>query len=62
MCVLFVSLVRVPSMKVSAAVLGSLFLYDIFWVYLSHHFFGENVMYRHLNLPSCPGRCPVRLG
>jgi hypothetical protein len=46
MCVLFVSLVRVPSMKVSAAVLGSLFLYDIFWVYLSHHFFGENVMYR----------------
>lgn len=44
MCVLFVSLVRVPSMKVSAAVLGSLFLYDIFWVFLSHHFFGENVM------------------
>jgi hypothetical protein len=58
MCVLFVSLVRVPSMKVSAAVLGSLFLYDIFWVFLSHHFFGENVMYRHLNFyTSCPGRC-----
>lgn len=45
MCVLFISLVHVPNLKVSVAVLGSLFIYDIFWVFYSHLFFGENVMY-----------------
>jgi len=44
MCVMFVSLVRVPNLKVSAAVLGALFFYDIFWVFYSQQFFGENVM------------------
>jgi len=45
---MFLSLVRVPSMKVSTAVLGSLFLYDVFWVFYSQNFFGENVMFAPL--------------
>ena len=39
-----VSLIRLPSLKVAAIVLVSLFFYDIFWVFLSPYFFESNVM------------------
>ena len=42
--VLFVAMGRLPSLKVAAILLGGLLLYDIFWVFLSASFFGENVM------------------
>ncbi|CAI5464115.1 unnamed protein product [Closterium sp. Yama58-4] len=42
--VAFVSLVRLPNVKVCALLLACLFLYDIFWVFFSHRFFGANVM------------------
>ncbi len=32
LCVLFISFVRVPNLKVTAAVFTALFFYDIFWV------------------------------
>ncbi|CAI5507554.1 unnamed protein product [Closterium sp. Naga37s-1] len=43
-CVAFVSHVRLPNVKVCALLLACLFLYDIFWVFFSHRFFGANVM------------------
>jgi Signal peptide peptidase len=35
---------RVPNVKVCTLLLGALFLYDIFWVFISEHIFGSNVM------------------
>lgn len=39
-----VAFLRVPSLRIAAAVLGLLFVYDIFWVFYSERFFDENVM------------------
>jgi len=36
--------IRVPGLKVALMVMGSLFIYDIFWVFYSSKLFGENVM------------------
>ncbi|CAA0834395.1 Signal peptide peptidase-like 1 [Striga hermonthica] len=44
LCVAFVSHVRLPNIKICAMLLFCLFLYDIFWVFYSERFFGENVM------------------
>jgi len=35
---------RLPSLKIAAISLMALFVYDIFWVFFSQRFFGENVM------------------
>ncbi|GAB2222011.1 hypothetical protein Droror1_Dr00013208 [Drosera rotundifolia] len=43
-CVAFVSHVRLPNIKICAMLLACLFMYDIFWVFYSERFFGENVM------------------
>ena len=45
LCVTYVSLLRLPSMKVAAVLLIGLFFYDIFWVFYSQELFGKNVMY-----------------
>jgi len=44
LCVTFSSYVRLPNLKVCTVLLLCLFTYDIFWVFLSEHFFGQNVM------------------
>jgi signal peptide peptidase-like protein 2B len=36
---------RLPNLMVASVVLWLFFFYDIFWVFLSPHFFGKNVMY-----------------
>lgn len=43
-CIAFVSHVRLPNIKICAMLLVCLFVYDIFWVFFSERFFGENVM------------------
>jgi len=44
LCVLSVSVLRVPNFKTVTVLFWGLFLYDIFWVFGSSYFFGENVM------------------
>ncbi|KAK2983521.1 hypothetical protein RJ640_023055 [Escallonia rubra] len=44
LCIAFVSHVRLPNIKICAMLLCCLFVYDIFWVFYSERFFGENVM------------------
>mmetsp|Transcript_71327 Transcript_71327/g.161318 ORF Transcript_71327/g.161318 Transcript_71327/m.161318 type:complete len:411 (+) Transcript_71327:109-1341(+) len=44
MSVSVIALVRLPSLKVAAIVLCSLFVYDIFWVFFSARIFEDNVM------------------
>ena len=44
LCVSFIALVRLPNLKVSALLLLGLVIYDVFWVYFSHHIFTTNVM------------------
>jgi signal peptide peptidase-like 3 len=43
-CVMFIAIVRLPSLKVSTLLLVGLVIYDVFWVYFSHLFFSSNVM------------------
>ena len=40
----FVSFVRLPNLRVAAALCLFLCAYDVFWVFLSERFFGQNVM------------------
>ncbi|GAB4858275.1 Signal peptide peptidase-like 1 [Ancistrocladus abbreviatus] len=44
LCITFVSHVRLPNIKICTVLLFCLFIYDIFWVFYSERFFGENVM------------------
>lgn len=44
LCITFASLCKVQSLKVSSTLFGGLFLYDIFFVFISQRFFGKNVM------------------
>lgn len=44
LCILFGSLCRVPSLKVTSMLFAGLFVYDIFFVFFSERFFGRNVM------------------
>ncbi len=44
LCITFISLVRLPSLKVTTYLLSALFFYDIFWVFYSDGLFGKNVM------------------
>jgi Signal peptide peptidase len=43
-CVAMVSLIRLPSVKLSVIILCGLFIYDLFFVFLSPMLFGKNVM------------------
>ncbi|KMZ67275.1 Signal peptide peptidase family protein [Zostera marina] len=43
-CITFVSHVRLPNIKICTLFLICLFVYDVFWVFFSERFFGENVM------------------
>jgi len=38
------TVIRLPSLKVSVCLLAAFLLYDVFWVFLSPYFFGESVM------------------
>jgi hypothetical protein len=44
MTVFMISILRIPSLKVASLVLVVLIVYDVFWVFFSSHFFGDNVM------------------
>lgn len=44
LCIVFLDVVRLPSLKVGAVLLSMAFAYDIFFVFLSPYFFGESVM------------------
>uniref|UniRef100_A0A6B2LCX6 Signal peptide peptidase-like 3 n=1 Tax=Arcella intermedia TaxID=1963864 RepID=A0A6B2LCX6_9EUKA len=44
LCVLSICVLRIPSLKIVAIGFVALFIYDIFWVFFSERFFGENVM------------------
>jgi len=44
LCIVAICFIRVPGLKVACIVLGCLFFYDIFWVFFSARFFGQNVM------------------
>lgn len=46
LCVAFIALVRLPSLKVSTLLLTGLLLYDVFWVFFSSYIFNSNVMVR----------------
>jgi signal peptide peptidase-like protein 3 len=44
LCITYVSYIRLPNVKVCTLLLCCLFVYDIFWVFLSSRIFGANVM------------------
>ncbi|KAG6463679.1 hypothetical protein O3G_MSEX014011 [Manduca sexta] len=44
LCVTFIALIRLPSLKVSTLLLTGLLLYDVFWVFFSSYIFTTNVM------------------
>jgi len=44
LCVAFIALVRLPSLKVSTLLLSGLLIYDVFWVFCSSYIFNANVM------------------
>ncbi|KRY47809.1 Signal peptide peptidase-like 3 [Trichinella britovi] len=44
LCVAFIALIRLPSLKVSTLLLTGLLLYDVFWVFFSTYIFNTNVM------------------
>lgn len=44
LCVVFISTLRFPSLKIAVICLSLLVVYDIFWVFCSEYFFAKNVM------------------
>lgn len=44
LCIVFLDVVKLPSLKVGAVLLSMAFAYDIFFVFLSPYVFGESVM------------------
>lgn len=49
LCVAFIALVRLPSLKVSTLLLTGLLIYDVFWVFFSSYIFSTNVMVKVSN-------------
>ncbi|CAF0986069.1 unnamed protein product [Brachionus calyciflorus] len=43
-CITFITIIRLPSLKVSILLLLGLVIYDVIWVYFSHFIFSSNVM------------------
>ena len=44
LCITFLNVLRLPSLRVAVALLVGLFFFDIFWVFFSEYIFSENVM------------------
>lgn len=44
MCVTMLSVVKVPTVRVALLLYAGLLVYDVFWVFYSHHIFARNVM------------------
>ncbi|XP_048757334.1 signal peptide peptidase-like 3 [Ostrea edulis] len=58
LCVAFIALVRLPSLKVSTLLLVGLLVYDVFWVFFSSYLFSANVM---VKVATRPAENPVGL-
>lgn len=58
LCVAFIALVRLPSLKVSTMLLVGLLIYDVFWVFFSSYIFSANVM---VKVATRPAENPVGL-
>lgn len=58
LCVAFIALVRLPSLKVSTLLLVGLLVYDVFWVFFSSYIFSANVM---VKVATRPAENPVGL-
>ena len=43
-CVMMLTVVRIPSTRVALFLFAGLLVYDVFWVFFSAHFFTKNVM------------------
>jgi len=43
-CIAFLSVIRLNSIKVATFLLGAAFVYDIFFVFITPHLFGESIM------------------
>lgn len=43
-CIMSLSFIKLPNIKVATIILVCLFFYDIFWVFISPYVFGDNVM------------------
>ncbi|VDP13822.1 unnamed protein product [Soboliphyme baturini] len=56
LCVSFIALVKLPSLKVSTLLLCGLLVYDLFWVFFSSYIFNTNVM---LHVASKPAENPI---
>lgn len=52
LCVAFIALVRLPSLKVSTILLSGLLVYDVIWVFFSSYLFNTNVMVRVATRPA----------
>lgn len=52
LCVAFIALVRLPSLKVSTLLLVGLLMYDVFWVFFSSYIFNTNVMVKVATRPA----------
>ncbi|CAD5125354.1 DgyrCDS13592 [Dimorphilus gyrociliatus] len=52
LCVAFIALVRLPSLKVSTLLLVGLLMYDVFWVFFSSYIFSTNVMVKVATRPA----------
>jgi len=52
LCVAFIALVRLPSLKVSTLLLVGLLVYDVFWVFFSSYIFSTNVMVKVATRPA----------
>ncbi|XP_064652407.1 signal peptide peptidase-like 3 isoform X2 [Lineus longissimus] len=52
LCVAFIALIRLPSLKVSTLLLVGLLVYDVFWVFFSQYIFKANVMVKVATRPA----------
>ena len=52
LCVAFIALIRLPSLKVSTLLLVGLLIYDVFWVFFSSYIFRTNVMVKVATRPA----------
>uniref|UniRef100_A0A915KE19 Signal peptide peptidase-like 3 n=1 Tax=Romanomermis culicivorax TaxID=13658 RepID=A0A915KE19_ROMCU len=52
LCVAFIALVRLPSLKVSTLLLSGLLIYDVVWVFFSSYMFNANVMVKVATRPA----------
>jgi signal peptide peptidase-like protein 2B len=58
LCVLFLSVIKLSSLRVASLLLCMAFCYDIFFVFISPHLFGESVMVR-VATGKAPRKMPI---